>query len=209
MTSSSFESRLGERARQAGLTLPPDFAVPAERFYELLAKWNATTNLTALPLEGYPADSVDRLFLEPLLAATLIPDDSALFCVDVGSGAGSPAIPFALARPRVRLVMVESVGKKVAFLREALRVVGLTQAAVKQGRFEDVAPAFPNAADVILIRGVKITAGLSEALQISLKHDGKLFAFGASHEIEAFGWQLVEQRRFSDSNGLAVFVAIR
>ena len=90
-------------------------------------------------------------------------------------------------------------------VREAARVVRLGNAEVRQGRFEELAPEFQRAVDVILIRGVRITAELSEALRSSLRRNGKLFAFGASPEIEALGWRLLEQKKFSVSNGLAIF----
>lgn len=204
MTSSDFESRLKVRAEHAGLSLPANFASRAELFYELLKKWNAATNLTALPLDGYPDHSLDRLFIEPLLAAEVIPSNSAQLCVDIGSGGGSPAIPFALAHPAVRMLMVESVGKKATFLREAVRVVGLPQAEVRNARFEDVVSEFRHAIDLVLIRGVRITASLSSALQDGLKPDGKLLAFGATSEIVEFNWRLTHERQLSDENALLI-----
>ena len=213
MTSSDFESRLKVRAEHAGLSLPANFASRAELFYELLKKWNAATNLTALPLDGYPDHSLDRLFIEPLLAAEVIPSNSARLCVDIGSGGGSPAIPFALAHPAVQMLMVESVGKKATFLREAVRVVGLTQAEVRNARFEDVVSELTHTIDLVLIRGVRITRGLSEALQSGLKPDGRLFAFGASSDIAEFGWRKTDERSLSlepaDENILQIFQVVR
>lgn len=197
---SEFESRLTDRARQAGLRLPPDFAAGAEGFYNLLKKWNATTNLTALQLDGYPDSSLDRLFIEPLLAGELVPNDAALLCVDIGSGGGSPAIPFGLTHPLVRMLMVESVGKKAAFLREAVRVVGLQRAEVNHARFQDLVSELPNAIDLVLIRGVKITRGLTNALQSTLKRDGRLFAFGASRDVTKLNWRLADERQLSDES---------
>ena len=205
MTPSAFESRLIERARHAGLNLPRDFAAPAERFYDLLRKWNASTNLTALPLDGYPDGSIDRLLIEPLQAAELVAGDSARFCVDVGSGGGSPAIPFAIARPSVRMLMVEAVGKKAAFLREAVRLVGLPSVEVRHARFENIAPELEQTIDLLLIRGVKLTKDLSRAMQLGLKKDGKLFAFGGSRDTAEFAWRLTDERSLSVGNALLVF----
>lgn len=206
---SEFESRLTDRARRAGLSLPSEFSVRAERFYNLLKKWNATTNLTALELDGCPDASLDRLFIEPLLAGALVSNDPALLCVDIGSGGGSPAIPFALTHPLVRMLMVESVGKKAAFLREAVRVVGLQRTEVNHARFEDLASELTHTIDLVLIRGVKITKGLSKALQSGLKQDGRLFAFGASGDIAEFNWRQTDERQLSlertDENTLQIY----
>jgi 16S rRNA (guanine527-N7)-methyltransferase len=187
------------------LSLPADFAARAESFYHLLRKWNSTTNLTSLPIEGYADESIDRLLIEPLIAAELIPNKSALFCVDVGSGGGSPAIPFALARPLVRLLMVESIAKKAAFLREAVRTIQLPQAVVKHARFEDLALELKHTIDVVLIRGVRITSGLSKSLQLGLKSDGKLFAFGTSPDLPHVNWRLTSQRSLSGQSTLLTF----
>jgi len=210
---SEFESRLTDRALRAGLSLPSDFCVRSERFYNLLKKWNATTNLTGLELEGYPDASLDRVFIEPLLAGALVPNDADLLCVDIGSGGGSPAIPFALTHSLARVLMVESVGKKAAFLREAVRVVGLQRAEVNHARFEDVVSELTHTIDLVLIRGVRITRGLSEALQSGLKQDGRLFAFGASSDIAEFGWRKTDERSLSlepaDENILQIFQVVR
>jgi len=207
VTASAFETRLIERARHAGLNLPGDFAAPAERFYNLLRKWNASTNLTALPLEGYPVASIDRLLIEPLQAAEFVRADSAPFCVDVGSGGGSPAIPFAIARPLTRMLMVEAIAKKAAFLREAVRVVGLQSVEVKHGRFEMIAPELEQTIDVLLVRGVRLTKDLSRAMQLGLKKNGKLFAFGGSRDIGEFNWRLTAEHPLSDGNALLIFEA--
>jgi len=90
VTVGDFESRLRSRLEHVGLSAEPHFLRAAERYYSLLGRWNATTNLTALALEDFPARTLDRLFVEPLQAAELV-EDSPLACVDVGSGGGSPS----------------------------------------------------------------------------------------------------------------------
>ena len=86
-------------------------------YYELLGRWNRKINLTSLENSTKP---IDRLLLEPLVASRYF-SPSANRLMDVGSGGGSPAIPFKLAVPRLRLTMVEAKARKSAFLREAVR----------------------------------------------------------------------------------------
>lgn len=119
----------------------------------LLDRWNRRMNLTAL---DDPDGAVDRLLVEPMLAAAAI-DAGALSLVDVGSGGGSPAIPLKIARPELALTMVEVKTRKSVFLREVVRHLGLTACTVETARFEHVLvkPALFGAVDVVSIRAVR------------------------------------------------------
>lgn len=106
-------------------------AVPARlysqlsAYLDLLVKWNARTNLTAI---RDPEEMVRRHFGESLFAgAQLQPKlaDGATL-LDFGSGAGFPGLPIQLLRPDLRVTLAESQGKKASFLREAVRTLGLT-----------------------------------------------------------------------------------
>ena len=151
MANREFRDRLKRRAKAVNLTLDAALAEQLEVYYQLLAKWNAKINLTSLT----DADAaIDRLLLEPLSAALALPSHANL--IDLGSGGGSPAIPLALALETKRLVMVESRGRKAAFLREAGRSIGLTTV-VENTRFEDVAAqgTYAGLMDVVSIRAVR------------------------------------------------------
>jgi 16S rRNA (guanine527-N7)-methyltransferase len=144
--------RLEARARAAAVDLPPALRDSLLAYYELLARWNRTINLTSL---SDPDAAIDRLLLEPVLAARVLPRNPEL--IDLGSGGGSPAIPLAIALDASRLVMIESRGRKAAFLREAARSVGLN-ARVEAARFAEVAERqeYRSAMDVVSIRAVRL-----------------------------------------------------
>lgn len=99
-----------------------------------LESWSGTYNLTAV---RQPEAMVVRHLLDSLAAAPYLHGDSF---ADVGSGAGLPGIPLALARPNKRAVLVESNGKKAAFMRHAVRTLGLGTVEVVQSRSEAYAP---------------------------------------------------------------------
>jgi 16S rRNA (guanine527-N7)-methyltransferase len=102
----------------------------------LLLEWNARINLTG-------ADSLQTLVADHFVDAFAVASrlSGALEAVDVGSGGGLPAIPAALLVPGMRVTLVEPVRKKVAFLRTAIRAVGLTdRATVIAERLEDGLP---------------------------------------------------------------------
>lgn len=104
-------------------------------YLKQIEAWNGTYNLTAV---RRPEDMVVRHLLDSLAALPYVAGDEI---ADVGSGAGLPGIPVALARPRKRVTLVESNGKKAAFLRHAVRALGLTNVTVVQRRSEDYKPA--------------------------------------------------------------------
>ena len=110
MNSSEFQQRLADRAYAAGIAIPADLTDRLEVYFRLLSTWNQKINLTALPLSDAPPATLDRLLIEPLVAARHVPP-GARAVMDVGSGGGSPAIPFALAAG-LELTMVESKSRK-------------------------------------------------------------------------------------------------
>jgi 16S rRNA (guanine527-N7)-methyltransferase len=90
-------------------------------YLDLLLKWNARTNLTAV---RDPEEIVRRHFGESLFAARhLAPETSTL--LDFGSGAGFPGLPIALFCPEIAVTLAESQNKKATFLREVIRTLNL------------------------------------------------------------------------------------
>ena len=87
--------RLRDRARAHGIPVPLPIEARLVAYFDLLTRWNAKINLTALTDTDA---AIDRLLLEPLAAAPSLP--SQLDLLDLGSGGGSPAIPLALAARR-------------------------------------------------------------------------------------------------------------
>jgi 16S rRNA (guanine527-N7)-methyltransferase len=90
-------------------------------YLDLLLKWNARTNLTAI---RDPEEIVRRHFGESLFAAHHL-DPATTNLLDLGSGAGFPGLPIALLRPEITVTLAESQNKKATFLREAVRTLGL------------------------------------------------------------------------------------
>lgn len=174
MTSEEFLGRVDARAGAAGLRLHPGLAARLETYYRLLFIWNQKINLTALNLSQLPDDAVDRLFIEPVVAAGHAASGERV--LDVGSGGGSPAIPFALASSASALTMVESRSRKSVFLREAARAVALPDARVLTARFEDVSasPEMHAQFDVVTIRAVRIEDADWARLRAPLRSHGTL-----------------------------------
>jgi 16S rRNA (guanine527-N7)-methyltransferase len=178
VTSREFQHRLGSRAKRAGVSITAHLASRLETYFRLLETWNRKINLTGLNLAEAAPETIDRLLIEPLVAARQIPAGSVRM-LDVGSGGGSPAIPIALALPSIRLLMVESKTRKSVFLREAIRSVDLEGADVAASRFEELLtrPELHEAHDLVTIRAVRIEPRVLSSLQAFLKTRGLLFLF--------------------------------
>jgi len=176
VTSREFKERLSRRARKAHLHLPSGILTPLETYFRLLAQWNVKINLTGLPLEPPTDEAFDRLFIEPLVAATLVADGPGVW-FDLGSGGGSPAFPLKLIRPALWLTLVESKTRKAAFLREVVRVLKLSATEVANVRFEELDPA-ERVADLVTVRAVRPDAALLKVSARLLKSGGRLLLFG-------------------------------
>ena len=113
------------------LCLDAALAEPLSRYLALLLRWNAAYNLTAIrdPREMVTKHLLDSLAMVPFVAS--IPT-----LADLGTGAGLPGIPLAIAEPTLRVTLVESNGKKARFMREAVRTLGLGNAEVAESRIE-------------------------------------------------------------------------
>jgi 16S rRNA (guanine527-N7)-methyltransferase len=207
--SSSFQEQLEARAREVGLDVPSSVAGPLELYYTLLNRWNARINLTGLSLDRFPQKTLDRLILEPLAAAQLLPSKPEEW-FDLGSGSGSPAIPLRLVRPEFSLTMVEAKARKAAFLREAVHSLGLTGVDVLSGRVEDVVRGRSGHATLITVRAVRLDLAMTAAIATLLKIEGRLLTFGASVKPDSPTFELVDSLRLrtsSDSASLWVRVS--
>jgi 16S rRNA (guanine527-N7)-methyltransferase len=144
-------------------------------YYDLLTKWNRKINLTSIDNEDA---AIDRLLLEPLLAARHLPS-SAARVIDIGSGGGSPAIPMKLSAPGLQLTMVEGKARKSAFLREAIRHLELQRARVETTRYEELLarPELHEASDVVSMRAVRVEARVLTSLQAFLSVGGIVMLF--------------------------------
>ena len=122
-----YEDLLRSEAGSLGLELAPDALLKLARYCEELQRWSKRMNLTALA----GRDLVQRLVVEPVWIASTLEVSGSV--VDIGSGNGSPAIPFGICRALDALKMVESRLRRAAFLRHLIASLGLRNAAVFRG----------------------------------------------------------------------------
>lgn len=137
-------------------------------YYERLIWRNYRVNLTRIT---DPNEVAAKHFADSIIAAELIPQGASV--IDVGTGAGFPGIPLKLVRPDIDLVLLDSLGKRILFLRELCNELGLDVPAIHE-RAEDGArrPDLRGAFDVAVSRAVAPMSALTELTVPFLKVGG-------------------------------------
>lgn len=168
------ERLLADTAAAWGLPLNADQLRQFARYADELLAWNARTNLTAITdRQGIYV----RHFLDSLALARFWGQPPATLA-DIGAGAGFPGVPLKILHPPLALTLIESVGKKTAFLTHVINVLGLTQTRVVTGRAETLGrdPGERERYDVVTARAVAGLRVLAEYALPLLRVGGLLLA---------------------------------
>lgn len=154
--------RIAQGAAALGIRLPGEAASRFDRYHALLQEWNRRMDLTNVGLEE---EAIPRHYLDSL---TLLAQPAwlrdGMTVVDVGTGAGFPGLPLAIARPDWRVTLVDALAKRVAFCRAVVEELGLS-ARVEHSRAEDFARAERGRYDLAVSRAV---ASLPVLLELTL-----------------------------------------
>ncbi len=149
-----FISQLLALCHTEHVELTADQAQLCQRHVQLMLLWNRRTNLTRIT---QPEAIVFKHLLDSLLPVRWLPRRGR--AIDVGSGAGFPGVPLKILCPDLDMVLLESHGKKVSFLKMLSAELGLEHLTVLQSRWEDLVarsgPAAPASAALITMRAVK------------------------------------------------------
>ena len=142
----------------ASLGLPDDGIPSLLRFSELLVEKNKVMNLTAIT---EPADIATLHFLD---CASLLPlaEWKGKTVVDVGTGAGFPGMPLRILEPSIRLTLLDSLNKRIAFLKEVCDDLGLRDVDCVHARAEEFAAQHREDFDIVTSRAVANLRMLSE-----------------------------------------------
>ncbi len=137
MRTENWQAQLASGLAARAPPLPAELCDALCRYIELLHRWNTTYNLTAV---RDPAEMVTRHLLDSLSVLPFLHGDSI---VDVGTGAGLPGIPLALACPEKQFVLLDSNGKKTRFVTHVATTLDLRNVAVVHARAENYRPVQP------------------------------------------------------------------
>lgn len=177
--------RLPELEREYGVTLGPAQREQVTAYLELLERWNRRMNLTAIRDRG---EQLRLGFMESFwVAQTFLEEGTAL--ADVGSGGGFPGIPLKIYRPSLRVVLLESMGKKAVFLKEACRRLGL-ECEVACGRAEEYEGW--EGVEIAVLRALKPSPAL---LGLLARQGVRLLLLQGDREAPPPGFRLLHQAR--------------
>lgn len=148
-----FEEILTTRAAEAGIVLTAAQTAQFAVYNEMLIDWNTRMNLTALTA---PEDVAVKHIIDSLTAYDAALFDGAATLIDVGTGAGLPGIPLAVYAPHIRVTLMDALQKRVRFLMEVTRAMGLTNTVAVHARAEEAArqPAHREHYDIAVSRAV-------------------------------------------------------
>jgi 16S rRNA (guanine527-N7)-methyltransferase len=156
-----------------GLEVEPEAIVPLERLVDELLRWNRRRNLTAIIKRDEILEKhlVDSLTLLPFVGRT-----GRL--LDIGSGAGFPALPLKIARPDLEIVSVDAVGKKIDFQRHIARAFGLGGFTALHDRIESLVdnPDYCKGFDIVTARALCSLEELLVMARPFLAPGGRLLA---------------------------------
>ena len=158
-------------------------------YSEFLVSYNENVNLTAIT---EPSEILRKHFIDSLMLLKYadIPENSSL--IDVGTGAGFPSVPVKLYRPDIRLTVLDSLNKRVIFLRELCDKLGI-EAEFIHGRAEDISkmPEYREKFDFSCARAVAGMPLLSELCVPFIKVGGSFFALKGPNEDISLGEKAV------------------
>ncbi|CEK14186.1 16S rRNA m(7)G-527 methyltransferase [Chthonomonas calidirosea] len=170
--------RLVEGAKQFGISLEEWHCDQFATFGALLYETNKFVNLTRIPVD----QMVELHFLDSLAISKVLHLSAGSSLLDVGTGAGFPGIPLAIAFPRVHFVLIDGTRKKVEFVRMVIESLALRNVSVFHYRAEDFAqiPSNRSVFDFAVARAVAPMERLLPWLLPFVKSGGYAVAYKGS-----------------------------
>lgn len=185
-----------ELLKKENITLSTQQLDQFDQYYKTLVEWNEKMNLTGITERG---QVYLKHFYDSLSVAFNYDMSKAMSLADIGSGAGFPSIPLKIVFPHLQVTIVDSLNKRILFLKEIVSQLHLTDMDCVHGRAEDVArlPRYRDHFDLVTARAVAKLQVLNEFCLPFVKSGGTFIAMKGSEvdeEIKEASFSLVELR---------------
>lgn len=169
-----------EELQKRGITVTEEKMARFDRYLDLLREWNEKINLTAIT---EPEEVYLKHFYDSLTAGLFVNfKDGVPSLCDVGSGAGFPSIPLKIIYPNIKITIVDSLNKRIQFLKTVSEDLGLEDVSFYHDRAETFGqnPQFRESFDYVTARAVARMSVLSELCLPLVKKNGTFIAMKAS-----------------------------
>lgn len=160
-----------EKLESQNIILTPQMEKQFEKYYSLILKYNSIMDLTAVN----PDEIYERHFFNSLTIAFNKDFNNCSLC-DVGSGAGFPAIPLKIIFPNMHLTIVDSLGKRMDFLKIVIKELDLKDVTIINDRVENIAIKYREKFDIVTARAVARLNILVELVSQLIKVNGTFIA---------------------------------
>lgn len=172
---------LNNGLEQLGLSTEDTLLRSFAQYMEMVLEWNQMINLTAITDRE---EFVVKHFLDSLSICGDPVIEQANHIIDIGTGGGFPGIPLALIYPNKDFLLVDSLNKRINFLQNAAKNLGLSNVIAIQGRAEDLGriPKYREQFDLCVSRAVARLAVLSEYCLPFVKVGGTFAAYKTAGE---------------------------
>ncbi len=167
--------------KELGIDLNEDMINKLDRFYHLLIEWNAKINLTTIVKEE---DVYLKHFYDSLTLFKEVDLTKDLYLCDVGTGAGFPGIVLKIVFPQLKIVLIDSLQKRITYLNEIIKELDLHDIDAIHTRMEDYSKINEEKFDIITARAVANVKVLSEICVRALKLNGRLVFMKANIDDE-------------------------
>lgn len=180
-------SQLKKDLNEFGIELTAEMEEQFLLYYNMLIEWNSFMNLTAITdfdevLKKHFTDSVSLIRAIPDLG------EKKYRMIDIGTGAGFPGIPLKIVFPNISVVLLDSLNKRVNFLKEVISKLQLTDITAVHGRAEDFAQnkEYRESFDLCVSRAVANLSTLSEYCLPFVKKNGRFISYKSEKVSEEF-----------------------